>query len=127
MEVRISQDIRRYKTKDVGIFSFAEAGCIALAIGAGFAGYRLFGSVEKATVPIVIILVAGFLKPFGMSCAAFFRTVLMEMMSPRVYPCETDFIYDLDELYAEETGGPAPPDEDFPVKRTREEQKQIIK
>ena len=31
MEVQISQDIRKYKTKDIGNFSFKEAGFVAVA------------------------------------------------------------------------------------------------
>lgn len=36
MEIAISRDIRKYKTKDVGNFSFKEAGVIVLACASAF-------------------------------------------------------------------------------------------
>lgn len=99
MEIPISQDIRKYKTKDVGAFSFKEAGFIALGIGAGFLTYKLSGQYEIALIPVAIILIIGFFKPFGMSFIQFVRTVLKEnVFTPRVYIWETDFQYEPDDF-----------------------------
>ena len=105
MEIPISQDIRKYKTKDVGNFSFKEAGYLALAIGAAILGYNLFGgSLEAAIIPMGLILVVGFIKPYGMSFIQFVRTVGREKLSPSTYIYETDFEYDMaevEEMYGE--------------------------
>lgn len=99
MEIPISQDIRKFKTKDVGAFSFKEAGFIALAIGLGFLTYKFSGNYEIAILPVAIVLIIGFLKPFGMSFIQFVRTVMKEnVLTPRVYIWETDFEYDPNEF-----------------------------
>lgn len=114
MERPISQDIRKYKTKDVGNFSFKEAGYIALAIGAGFLCYNIFHfTLEGCILPIGIIIIFGFFKPYGMTFIQFLRTVGREKMSPVTYINETDFVYDYEEL-AEEYG------EEFDVALTDE-------
>ena len=100
MEIPISQDIRKYKTKDVGNFSFKEAGYLALGIGAAILGYNLFGkSLEAAIIPMGLILVVGFIKPYGMSFIQFVRTVGREKTSPSTYIYETDFEYDTKRSY----------------------------
>lgn len=105
MELQISSDIRKFKTKDVGVFSFAEAGFLALAGGAGYAMYYLEMNVwhfEKMNTGLMLPLPAiflcfGFLKPFGMSFLQFLRTVFREWVTdPKVYIWESDFVYDLD-------------------------------
>lgn len=40
MEVQISQDIRKYKTKDIGNFSFKEAGFVAVGLAAAWKMFR---------------------------------------------------------------------------------------
>ena len=106
MEMPISQDIRRYKTKDIGNFSFKEAAFIAAGAGAAFLTYNLSNkSVEIAIIPMAIILVFGFLKPFGMTMVQFIRTVVLDKITPQCYINETDFEYDPEEiatLYGEE-------------------------
>lgn len=100
MEIPISQDIRKYKTKDIGNFSFKEAGYIALALGTGILTYKAFNwSFDLCIIPIGIILIIGFFKPFGMSVIQFFRTVMKENLSPIVYIYETDFEYNPEEFY----------------------------
>lgn len=112
MEIRISQDIRKFKTKDIGNFSFKEAGFLALGVGAGALTYKFAGgSLELALVPTAIILIIGFFKPFGLSFFQFVRTVLKEnLLTPRTYVWETDFEYDkeeFDELYGEKIAIPS--------------------
>ena len=103
MEIQISQDIRKYKTKDIGNFSLAEAGFIAVGCGAGFLVYKLTGNYEYAIPPTGIILAFGFLKPYGMSLPQFLKTVVKEtMLSPRIYINESDFEYDPDDIEFEE-------------------------
>ena len=108
MEIPITKDIRKFKTKDIGNFSLKQAGVIALGLGVGFITYTLSSSIETAVIPLGIILILGFFKPYGMSCIQFIKTVGMEKLSPPVYINETDFVYDLDrfgELYGKEYTG----------------------
>ena len=105
MDIRITQDIRKYKTKDVGNFSFKEAGFIAVGATVGFLTYKLTGSYEIAIFPAGVILIFGFFKPFGMSFWEFTRTVLKENLTTQIYINETDFEYDKSEfidLYGED-------------------------
>lgn len=107
MEIQISQDIRKFKTKDIGNFSFKEAGFIAAGLAIGFLVYRLTGSLESAIPFACIILVMGFFKPYGMSVVQFLRTVVKEKLTTQCYINETDFEYDcaeFKELYGEEIG-----------------------
>lgn len=98
MEIPISQDIRKYKTKDIGNFSFKEAGFIALAIGTAFVAFKLSGKIEAALLPMMLILIVGFFKPFGLTFFQFLRTVVKEQLTPRTYIWESDFEYDTDEF-----------------------------
>lgn len=98
MEIQISQDIRKFKTKDIGNFTFKEAAYLAVAAVTGFAVYKLTGRFEIALVPAAIILIIGFFKPFGMSAITFFRTVVKENLTAQCYINETDFVYDYDEF-----------------------------
>lgn len=108
MEIPITKDIRKFKTKDIGNFSLKQVGVIALGLGIGFITYKLSSSIEAAIIPLGIIIILGFFKPYGMSCIQFIKTVGVEKLSPSVYINETDFVYDLDrfgELYGEEYTG----------------------
>lgn len=110
MEIQIGQDIRKYKTKDIGNFSFKEAGFLAAGAAVGFLAYKLTNSMEAAILPAGVILVFGFFKPYGMSCLSFMRTVLKEKMTTQCYINETDFEYDsekMKELYGEDYVIPA--------------------
>lgn len=105
MEIYISRDIRKFKTKDIGNFSFKEAGFIALGVGAGALTYKLTNMIEYAIPPLFVIIFIGFFKPYGMTCIQFFRTVVKEaLLMPHIFINETDFEYDstqFDELYGE--------------------------
>lgn len=126
MEIKINQDIRKYKTKDIGNFSFKEAGYIALGTALAFVTYKFTNSFEIALIPFFIVAVIGFFKPFGMSFIQFLRTVVKEGMSPREYINETDFKYDpeeIKELYGDEYDIP----DALYVIQTEEHQKYIPK
>lgn len=104
MEIHIAQDIRKFKTKDIGNFSFKEAGYIALGAALAFATYKITKSVEIAIAPMMVVLVIGFLKPYGLTFIQFVKTVLKEQLTPHCYINETDFEYDpneFEELYGE--------------------------
>lgn len=107
MEIQISQDIRKFKTKDIGNFSFKEAGFLAAGMAVGFLIYRLTGGFELAIPPAAIILIIGFFKPYGMSVIQFLRTVVKEKLTTQCYINETDFEYNCDEfkeLYGDDIG-----------------------
>ena len=106
MELQISSDIRKFKTKDVGAFSFKEAGFIALAGACAYGSYifqKKVLNLEEIQVILLaplplIILAIGFVKPFGMSFLQFLRTVFAEwVIDPKIYIWESDFVFDLDE------------------------------
>lgn len=92
MEIQISQDIRKYKTKDIGNFSFKEAAIIALGAGLSAICYKFLNtSLETAAIPMVVTIVIGFFKPMGMSVPLFISTVMNELIfSPKIYVDETD-------------------------------------
>lgn len=114
MEIIVNQDIRKFKTKDIGNFSFKEAGFIVLAAGMGYGAYYLQTKVlmvEKVSyLPMVLLaaipLLFGFFKPQGMTFWQFLNTVMREnFVEPKVYYWESDFVYNADEfgdLYGEE-------------------------
>ena len=71
MEIAISRDIRKYKTKDVGNFSFKEAGVIVLACASAFMVFKMSGKgideiesvIPLMLIPMALILVTGLFKP----------------------------------------------------------------
>ena len=133
MEIQISQDIRKFKTKDVGNFSFKEAGFLAGGVAAGFLVYKLTGSLEIAIPPAFVILIIGFFKPYGMSCIQFVRTVLKEKLSAQCYINETDFEYNCEEfkeLYGDDVVIPTSWDviqTNTPVKINKQDNEKIIR
>lgn len=82
MEIPITKDIRKFKTKDIGNFSLKQVGVIALGFGIGFITYKLSSSIEAAIIPLGIIIILGFFKPYGMSCIQFIKTVGVEKTFP---------------------------------------------
>ncbi len=98
MEIKITKDIRKYKTKDVGNFSLKEVGWIALGLASAFLTYRLSKSVEIAFLPLLVFVVFGFAKPLGLTMTQFLRTVVRDALSPQIYYWETDFEYNFDEF-----------------------------
>jgi len=101
MEIKINQDIRSYKAKDIGNFSLREAGFIALGLALAGITYYFTKILELAIIPMALVLVVGFIKPFGMTFIQFLRTVGRDAVRPKVYPNRTDFVYDIDELEKE--------------------------
>ena len=86
MEINISQDIRKFKTKDIGNFSFKEAGYIAIGAGLAFGLYSINGNnVPTAMIPFIISAMVGFLKPFGMSFLSFLKLMIKDMARQPVY------------------------------------------
>lgn len=109
MEINITQDLRKFKTKDVGALSFKEAGFVAVGAGLGFLTYKVLGSLNYALIPVGIVLAFGFLKPMGLSLFQFIKTAGKELTSPKFYINQTDFVYEpdeFDELYGEEIAIP---------------------
>lgn len=101
MDVPISRDIRKYKSKDIGNFSFGQAAFLAGGVAAGFLTYKFVSpSIEICCIPIAIILVFGFFKPYGMSLFAFLKLMFNELiLSPRNLFYESDF--EVDEEFVE--------------------------
>lgn len=94
-EIKIQKDIRSFKTKDIGNFTFAQAGAIALMGATGFLTYKATNSWGVAFIPAIIIAVVAFFKPMGMSFITFIRTFVKEaVVAPKVYVNESDFEYD---------------------------------
>ena len=98
MEIKINKDIRKYKTKDIGNFSFKETGFIALGVGLAYVTYKFTNNINIAIAPMLLVLVVGFFRPFGMTFIQFLRTVVKDNVTPQVYYYETDNQYNPDEL-----------------------------
>ena len=110
MDIQIGQDIRKFKTKDIGTLSFKEAAFVAVGVGLGAIVYKTTGSMEYAIPPVMIVLLFGFFKPYGMSFWTFLKTVMAENLSTQCYINETDFEYNIEEfpeLYGEDVVIPA--------------------
>jgi hypothetical protein len=110
LEIQIGQDIRKFKTKDIGNFSFKEAGYLAAAAAVAFATYKVTASMETAILPAGIVAIFGFFKPYGMTFFQFLKTVGAEKLSTQCYINETDFEYNPDEfkeLYGDDVVIPA--------------------
>ncbi len=104
MDIRIPADIRKFKTKDIGNFSFKEAAFIVAGIGAMGITYYFTKSLEICFAPGIPILIFGFFKPHGMSCWQFLRTVGKDKLTPQIYINQTDFEYEpekFEEIYGE--------------------------
>ena len=102
MEIPISEDIRKIQSKDIGNFSFKQAAFLAAGLPSGFVTFKVTGNLEIAIIPLMIIVIFGFFKPYGMSCFTFIRTFLYErMFTPQQYYYESDFEIDKEtvELY----------------------------
>lgn len=105
MEVQITQDLRKYKPKEIGGFSAKDAGIIAIGVAGAVIVYAATKNIDLCLIPLGIMGVIGFFKPFGMTFIQFVRTVLVEKITPQLYINETDFVYDpaaFEELYGEE-------------------------
>ena len=113
MEIIVNQDIRKFKTKDIGNFSFKECLFLVAAAALGYGGYAIqiyLGLDTIDRLPIILLasipLLFGFFKPQGMTFMEFLKTVGKEsFIDPKIYVWESDFVPDLSEfgdLYGEE-------------------------
>lgn len=93
MEIEINQDIRKFKVKDIGPFSFKQAGFIVLGGGLGYLIYTATNTLPMSIIPAIGVAAFGFLKPFGMTFMQALRLLMKEMTVPPCYEYETDFVY----------------------------------
>jgi hypothetical protein len=134
MEVQITQDIRKYKPKDLGPFSLREVGFLIVAGAIGLASYKFLKTgIQTSVIIAAPVLAFGFLKPFGLTLFQFLKTIIKEeFFSPREYYNETDFEYDpneFDELYGEKIQIPDgwnEKDVNAEFKRSKEDLKELI-
>ncbi len=98
MEIEVNQDIRKFKVKDIGPFSFKQAGFIVLGGGVGYLMYTVTNALPISIIPAALVMAFGFLKPFGMTFTQAIKLLMKEMTVPPCYEYETDFVYDEDEL-----------------------------
>ena len=99
MEIPINRDLRKFKTRDIGKFTFKEAGCIAVALLLAYGAYAiqrwLLGiqdvSLEICTVFALPPLAFGFLKIKGMTLTQWVQTVFKEKyLSPQILNWEKE-------------------------------------
>lgn len=109
MEVIIGMDIRKYKVKDIGPFTFKEAISLIVAAGCGYGTWALEKSLLGTVEPIFILLAAapallfGFFKIHGISLWKYISTAFFEnIMSPKVRPYVSDFKCDPMEFVTED-------------------------
>lgn len=104
MEIIVNQDIRKFKTKDIGNFSFKEIGFLVAAAGLAYGTYYLQKNIfmleQVSTFPCILLaaipLLFGFFKPQGMTFMEFLKTVVKEnMIDPKVYVWESDYFPDM--------------------------------
>lgn len=93
MEIEVNQDIRKFKVKDIGPFSFKQAGFLVLGGGIGYLMYASTGAMEIAIIPAALVAAFGFIKPFGMSFMQALKLLAKEMTVPPFYEYESDFVY----------------------------------
>lgn len=107
MEIIVNQDIRKFKTKDLGPFNWKEVSFICIAAAIAYAGYfiekNVMGMEEVELAPIILVaaipLLFGFAKPQGMTFLEFLKTAVREnMLDPKIYYWESDFVPNLDEF-----------------------------
>lgn len=111
MERFINKDIRDYKAKLFGPFTFREGvGILIIAIGAYgmFSLYRLMfpGSLEYGlTLSLFCAIGAlpgvlyGFIKPYNMTIEVFLKVFVREnYINPRIRILETDDIFEEEEI-----------------------------
>jgi hypothetical protein len=111
MKVIIPDDIRKYKAKDIGMFSFKEIGFIVVAIAMIMAGYKFLGSLEIGLIPAGVVIAFGFFKPQGMSLMKYIRTVIREKTLPKTFDYDSDFEFTetcgIKELFGDEYSYPS--------------------
>ena len=110
-EIPINQDIRKYKVKDIGVFSLKEACWIAVGAVCAYGTFILqknfFETTEityfvslLAAVPAILF---GFIKPYGVSFFTYLRVIMKEnVLSPKYLPYESSVKYVLKDFVDEE-------------------------
>ena len=112
MEIEINKDVRDFKPKEIGMFSFKEAGFVVVSLGLGYGGFILsktlgIEGLDKSApfilIPMIPVLAFGFLKPQGLSLMVWIKTVLLEkLIGKKNYPmeCEDDDETTIESIYA---------------------------
>lgn len=102
MEIKINQDIRKFKTKDIGMFTFQQFIFVVVAVVLGvFVFYEMYTNFPDADLNLWLlpsalsmtpILLVGFGNFFGLSTKDFFETIIVEnFVSPQMLKWENDF------------------------------------
>lgn len=104
MQIPINTDLRKFKAKDIGNFTFKEAGFLVagLIIGGGIFFLQSQGegeiNIPLCIIPAIIVILFGFLKPFGMEMKDFMGTIFLEMfLYPKVLKWDSDYVHEEDE------------------------------
>lgn len=100
MQVSINTDLRKFKAKEIGNFTFKEAGFLAVGIVVAVALYFIQDdpNIGLCVVPAGLIVAMGFLKPFGLPFKEFMSSIFLEMfLYPKVLKWDSDYIHEEDE------------------------------
>lgn len=100
MQVPINTDLRKFKAKDIGNFTFKEAGFLVAGMIVGAVLYFIQDdpNIALCVIPAGLIIVAGFFKPFGLPMEEFLQTIFLEMfLYPKVLIWDSDYIHEEDE------------------------------
>ena len=121
MEIPINRDLRKFKTRDVGRFSFKEFGWLCLGLLMGYGMYAIQKWVIGMDTDLKLIALAmspplafGFLKIRGMTLKEWLSTVFTEKyLTPKNLMWEKEYIYEID----------APAETGTDVKKKKEKKK----
>lgn len=100
MEIQINKDLRKFESKDIGMFSYKQA--LWIAIGAIVAGISLaiqkifFGdwTLEITILPAIPIWFIGLWKIQGLSVIEYLKQIFPEQfLLPKSLKWESDFEY----------------------------------
>lgn len=100
MQIPINTDLRKFKAKDIGNFTFKEAGFLVAGMIVGAVLYFIQDdpNIALCVIPAGLIIVAGFFKPFGLPMEQFLQTIFLEMfLYPKVLKWDSDYIHEEDE------------------------------
>ncbi len=99
MEIPINRDLRKFKTKDIGMFTFKEAGFVALALVIVYGVYAIQRwvfhidevSYELCALFAIPVLAFGFFKIKGLTLKQYLTTVFIENhLSPKIINWEKE-------------------------------------
>lgn len=109
MEVPINKDIRKYKVREVGVFTIREAlGMVLMAAGCYIAYGIQMNTIGTVIMPFMFLGAApgiciGFVHYHGIPFEKFVKTVVIEnVFNPRIRPYETETNYDLSDFMTKE-------------------------